>query len=649
MVDVDVMDIDHAEIDPEIETESEEETEEVNTFVQIARELAGNTLKDREIAYKKLIRSLFDNETAIERVDGLRMWKGLFFMLWHSDGLEVQETLCQRMADLLLKFKLVKNRWTYLQTAIEILNREWIGIDRLRLSKYMLLCRFMLRNAFILLGKEGWVEADVNWFLGVMSVGPLQYHQPIGKQGAPLGVRYHFADMWTEELIRVGGSKSEYPLTEEQTLPFVTCWCKVATLTSIGIFRNKINTMIFDDLIERSDISIEVLKKHAKENDKLNDRIEDMEEAGSLKINFEAVIKFILELIESDGENVKMKQRKAMYRIIKKFKSVAEGEVPMDDITDWAIDNDKIDKFLYHTQHGFSKKELKAWDGLKSTKTMTNDITKSLEDFLGHDTPTDPRVKIKIVKKKSKKRKAQEKAQRKKKMLKEVLFNEKKEAAEEAFEITQPDVPQEPSLKRKRMMKKSKALSILTDDVEMKADERTPDNGTQVEEEVVIVPKRKIPELKKITENEKLAALAQTIRSNIDNESKEPSKTALKKKKKMKGDEFQFAKISENPITPTGTAFVSHAQRKLMKKQKKPKVVSKAAEKMYQKESKLKFNEQLCEFKPFKKLDKPEVVGLHPGELNIHDPSITPRKSALKVKSTPRKIVGNKGKIKWQG
>ena len=75
------------------------------------------------------------------------------------------------------------------------------------------------------------------------------------------------------------------------------------------------------------------------------------------------------------------------------------------------------------------------------------------------------------------------------------------------------------------MMKKSKALSILTDDVEMKADERTPDNGTQVEEEVVIVPKRKIPELKKITENEKLAALAQTIRSNIDNESKEPSKT----------------------------------------------------------------------------------------------------------------------------
>ena len=45
------------------------------------------------------------------------------------------------------------------------------------------------------------------------------------------------------------------------------------------------------------------------------------------------------------------------------------------------------------------------------------------------------------------------------------------------------------------MMKKSKALSILTDDVEMKADERTPDNGTQVEEEVVIVPKRKIPEI----------------------------------------------------------------------------------------------------------------------------------------------------------
>jgi len=47
-------------------------------------------------------------------------------------------------------------------------------------------------------------------------------------------------------------------------------------------------------------------------------------------------------------------------------------------------------------------------------------------------------------------------------------------------------------------------------------------------------------------------------------------------------------------------------------------------------------------------LDKPEVVGSKPGKLNVHDPEVTPTKSALKVRTTPKKI-GHGGKIKWQG
>ena len=42
--------------------------------------------------------------------------------------------------------------------------------------------------------------------------------------------------MWNEELIKAGGSKSEHPLTEEQTLPFVKCWIKIAAMTNIGKF-----------------------------------------------------------------------------------------------------------------------------------------------------------------------------------------------------------------------------------------------------------------------------------------------------------------------------------------------------------------------------------------------------------------------------
>ena len=52
-----------------------------------------------------------------------------------------------------------------------------------------------------------------------------------------------------------------------------------------------------------------------------------------------------------------------MNRVVMKFKSVANGEVPMDDISDWTIEHDDVDKFLFHTEGGFSKKERKKWDG----------------------------------------------------------------------------------------------------------------------------------------------------------------------------------------------------------------------------------------------------------------------------------------------
>ena len=68
----------------------------------------------------------------------------------------------------------------------------------------------------------------------------------------------------------------------------------------------------------------------------------------------------------------------------------------------------------------------------------------------------------------------------------------------------------------------------------------------------------------------------------------------------MKGEEFQFIKLRSEPSEPKGTAFISHAQRKVLKKQKKTKVVTKAAVEILKKESKLKFNENLVQIKPFK-------------------------------------------------
>jgi hypothetical protein len=74
-----------------------------------------------------------------------------------------------------------------------------------------------------------------------------------------------------------------------------------------------------------------------------------------------------------------------------------------------------------------------------------------------------------------------------------------------------------------------------------------------------------------------------------------------KKGKKLKGEEHKFVKVADEPSEPAGTTFITAAQRKIMKKQKKkPQINKQAVKDNYAKEFKLKFREELVEFKPFK-------------------------------------------------
>ena len=126
----------------------------------------------------------------------------------------------------------------------------------------MLLVRLLLRFSLETLAKNSWRIGEVQWFIGVLSAGPLQFHQPVGKSSCPLGLRYHFVDIWTEELIKIGGTKAEKgPMPTEIAHELIFCWAKVAAQTKIGPFRQKIVKLIFEDLIERSEPSMEVMRK----------------------------------------------------------------------------------------------------------------------------------------------------------------------------------------------------------------------------------------------------------------------------------------------------------------------------------------------------------------------------------------------------
>ena len=75
-------------------------------------------------------------------------------------------------------------------------------------------------------------------------------------------------------------------------------------MTNIAAFRNKIRQMIFDDIVERSEASINILKKHAKDNEAMAKNAAEMEEAGSLPVDFGKLADFIVQLCEENDQGI---------------------------------------------------------------------------------------------------------------------------------------------------------------------------------------------------------------------------------------------------------------------------------------------------------------------------------------------------------
>ena len=95
-------------------SESEHTPEEL--FATLARKLAANTLRERNIAFAELKKFLFGkNEFPLEHNDAMRIWKGLFFMIWHSDGYQAQEDLCNQIAKFSKLFKTLKSQLAFYQ------------------------------------------------------------------------------------------------------------------------------------------------------------------------------------------------------------------------------------------------------------------------------------------------------------------------------------------------------------------------------------------------------------------------------------------------------------------------------------------------------------------------------------------------------
>ncbi|XP_064396649.1 uncharacterized protein LOC135343607 [Halichondria panicea] len=167
---------------------------------RFARSLASNDTRTRSRTLKRLTQWVVARssiEDGFTELEFLKLWKGLYTCMWHSDKPLVQEELVDSLAGLLVMMRRPDAALQYLRTFFTTIAREWHSIDRLRLDKFYLLLRKMLGQSFKLLQNSQWDEEVVQEFISIIKDGPLNHD--LGK--TTLGVQLHVLEVYVSELL----------------------------------------------------------------------------------------------------------------------------------------------------------------------------------------------------------------------------------------------------------------------------------------------------------------------------------------------------------------------------------------------------------------------------------------------------------------
>lgn len=153
--------------------------------------LASNDKATRDKAVKALSRYLKSGRVT-EELELAKIWKALFYCMWHSDKPKVQAELAERLGGLV--HAVPGSRATlFAKVFWATMMREWMGIDRLRLNKFYTLQRCVLQQSFRQLRQAGWPAGGADALAQVLWQGPLS-------KASPPGLRYWMVDNYVPAL-----------------------------------------------------------------------------------------------------------------------------------------------------------------------------------------------------------------------------------------------------------------------------------------------------------------------------------------------------------------------------------------------------------------------------------------------------------------
>lgn len=226
-----------------------EELLSVAQEIAFAKALAANEKSLRNRALKKL-RKWFSQKSRQDSPglrfteDGfMRIWKGLFYCVWMSDKPLVQEEIVESISNLIHCFTHLEDVEKFVHCFFLSISQGWMNLDGHRIDKYLMLIRRFLRQIFEYMYKEGWDNECVDALCGVLEKGFIQ---------APVGLNLHLAEVYIEELAKVGRGELKPSTVLKILKPFAEC---MAVTSDTRLLQYCVN-FIFLQLIRQSDEGI---------------------------------------------------------------------------------------------------------------------------------------------------------------------------------------------------------------------------------------------------------------------------------------------------------------------------------------------------------------------------------------------------------
>ncbi|XP_043719847.1 ribosomal RNA processing protein 1 homolog isoform X2 [Telopea speciosissima] len=203
----------------------------------IAKQLASCDKKTRDRALQTL-KTWLPSQHQVPEEEMKKIWKGLFYCVWHADKQPVQLELINRLTSLLVSLDLVVS-FQYIEVFLTTMGREWSGIDFLRLDKFYLLFRRFIHNLFFLLKKNSWDIELLSRFMGVLEEKTLLANDKYPAQG----VNYHISEIFLDEL------KPFLPIRREALDALLSPFFSVMMKSADKVQLNKIKSSMFGCLL----------------------------------------------------------------------------------------------------------------------------------------------------------------------------------------------------------------------------------------------------------------------------------------------------------------------------------------------------------------------------------------------------------------